>query len=44
MVTVNSSMNFVIFLGSANFGSVVIFNKRNQQLRLLYKFFFLSIY
>jgi len=40
MVTANSSMDFVIFLDSANFGSVIIFSKRNQQLKLLYKFFF----
>jgi len=37
MVTANSSMDFVIFLGSANFGSVVIFSERNQQLRSSYK-------
>jgi len=35
MVTANSSMNFVIFLGSANFGSVVVFSERDQQLRSL---------
>jgi len=44
MVTVNSSMDFVIFLGNANFGFVVIFNKQNQQLKSLYNYYFLNIY
>jgi len=30
MVTANSSVNFVIFLGSAIFCPVVIFSERNQ--------------
>jgi len=33
----NSSMNFVIFFDNANFGSVVVFNERDQQLRSSYK-------
>jgi len=44
MVTANSSMDFVIFLGSANFGFVIIFSERHQQLKLLYNNYFLSIY
>jgi len=44
MVTVNSSMDFVIFLGNANFGFVVIFNKRDQQFKSLYNHYSLNIY